>query len=358
MSYLNETRYHWFSLDSEADLTAATLELSLDGTTWVAATHTTEPALADLPAPEAGFTRYWWKALFGPAEALTLTQAEQTVYGRIDTGAEELRPQWVIRSELAADVFPCDWPVDYCSSDGELPSPLSNMDATKVQRFERMAIDFLWNWTGQRYGTCQVAYRPCRELCPPGSRSQVFPALVGGQWYNIACGACGDSCGCTYTPTLRLPDVVLSVDEVLIDGAVLDPSNYRLDANRFLRRLDGNLWPICQDLREDTTQPGTWEITWTAGRTVPTGGQIAAGVLAVELAKAACNDTTCALPKRIQSITRQGIAIVMDDFKDLDHGGTGIWLIDSWISSVMKAPAPSRVYSPDVRRSSPVRPVR
>jgi len=359
VSYLNETRYRWFSIDSEQDLSAIDLELSPDQITWVTAEHTTEPLLADFPAPPDGFTRYWWKALIGPLGVFELTSTEQTVYGRIDTGVELLRPSWVLRSEQPASAFPCDWPVDYCN-DGDLPSPLNNIDGSQVQRYERMAVDYLYNWTGQQFGTCPVAVRPCRADCSGSPladpRRPFTPALIGGQWYNLACGSCGEQCGCSFTPQLVLPGPVISIDEILIDGAVLPPSAYTLQNSRYLVRLDGKLWPTCQDLTLATDQPGTWEISYTVGLPVPTGGQIAAGVLTRELAKAACNDDSCSLPARIKEITRQGVTVaVVDSFDDIDKGHTGIWIIDSWIASVTKAPRRSAVYSPDISRRAPLR---
>ena len=356
MSYLNETRYHWFSLDSEADLSSTDLELSVDQTAWVTAEHTTAPLLANLPDPAAGFTRFWWKALFGPALTLQLTSPEQTVYGRLTApDSEELRPTWVVRSEQPAEVFPCSWPVDYCTDDGGVPEPLNAMDGTKVQRYERMAVDYLWNWTAQQFGTCTIAVRPCRRNCWVPGRWPFHAAPYGGRVLEVGCGVCGDTCGCSFTHQITLDGPAGHVEQVLIDGAVLDPSAYTLQNERYLVRTDGGQWPTCQDLAADTTQPGTWEITYTIGSPVPVGGQIAAGVLARELAKAACNDTTCKLPQRIQSITRQGVAIIMDTFQDLEKGGTGIWLIDSWVSSVTKAPTRSRVYSPDVSHRAPIR---
>ena len=100
-----------------------------------------------------------------------------------------------------------------------------------------------------------------------------------------------------------------------------------------------------------TTAPGTFSIAYDYGREVPIGGQLAAGVLACELAKAACRDSSCALPQRIQSITRQGVTVaVLDAFDDIDSGHTGIWLIDSWVSSIVKPLRPGRICSPDVPR--------
>jgi hypothetical protein len=365
---LDETRYHWFQVDSAEDLSAVDLELSLDQVTWTTATHTTTPLLDDLPDPEDGLTRYWWTALFGPAVSggLTLTETEQTVYGRDTVGAETLLPTWEIRSELPSDTFPCSWPVDYCSDN--LPAPLDSMSADRVRRYERMAVDYLFDWTGERYGTCQVAVRPCRQSCPgigrsfaaPGGLGQTpfMPFIAGGKWYNLTCGSCGDGgCGCGLTPTIVLPYPTVSVDEVLINGEVLDPALYQLQNDRYLVRLDGQLWPTCQDLTAPATDDGTWEITYTFGTPVPVGGQIAAGVLTVELAKAACRDKSCQLPQRFQSVTREGITVAaLDAFDDIDKGHTGIWLIDAWVGQVTKSAVASRVYSPDVNRGrAPVR---
>lgn len=250
---------------------------------------------------------------------------------------------------MTISTSPCDWPIQY-PPDCVLMEPYASMPASGQGLYDQMAADFLWLWTGQRFSLCETTVRPCRQPCDQLSAPAPMPQLVGGKWYNIACGSCGDFCGCSYTPTLRLPGPVESVSEVTIDGVVLDPAAYRVDANSLLVRLDGARWPTCQNMAAALGEPDTWGITYTYGIPVPVGGQIAAGVLAQELAKAACSDKTCALPQRIQSITREGVSIIMDAFDDLAKGGTGIWFIDSWVTSVTQAPQRSQVYSPDVRR--------
>ena len=80
---------------------------------------------------------------------------------------------------------------------------------------------------------------------------------------------------------------------------------------------------------------------------------VAAGVLALELAKAACMDRDCALPARLQTVTRQGVTVqVQDDFDEMQEGRTGIWLVDSWVTSIRKPRQLARAYNPDdyVRR--------
>lgn len=261
------------------------------------------------------------------------------------------------------DILPCDWPVDYSACGGGLPEPLASLPASGVATFEEMAATYLWDWTGRKYGQCEVTLRPCRQDCWEG-RSTFWggsggplrgglpftPALIRGQWYNLGCGTCGDACGCGSTQALRLPGPIASVGEVQIDGTVLDPAAYRVDNGRFLVRQDGALWPTCQDMNLMLGQPDTWGVTYTKGYAVPKGGQVAAGLLANELAKAACNDKTCGLPRRVQSITRQGVTVaVLDAFDDIDEGHTGIWLIDSWVASVVRRPRRMRVLSPDRR---------
>lgn len=260
---------------------------------------------------------------------------------------------------------PCDWSIDYACT--TLPSgwveEATDEDPKPPEQvtFESMATEYLWRWTGQQFGLCEVAVRPCRQDCYDGQStfhgsgpgrsggSPWRPVLLAGQWYNITCGSCGDSCGCSgRASSIRLPGPVHEVTLVVLDGTVVDPGDYWLEGNRLIR-MGGEAWPTCQDISAPVTDPGTWEITYLRGLPVPAGGQIAAGVLATELFKAACGDKSCGLPQRVQSITRQGVTVaVLDAFDDIDTGHTGIWLIDSWVASVMKSPRQAVVFSPDV----------
>lgn len=293
---------------------------------------------------------------------------------------------------------PCEWPALYSACGGLNPDgtpacePLASMDPDEIAQFERMAGEYLNNWTGGRFGQCLVTIRPCRQNCwdgvstyngagPTGNGTPFTPVLIRGSWFNLGCGTCGDTCGCYHTPTLTLPGPVSGVEQIVIGGDVLPPSAYRVDNWRYLTRTDGGDWPTCQDLTapsgpaepqitdidpisgtagttvtvtgsgfQDVPRDDTFEITYLRGREVPLHGQVAAGMLACELAKDACGDKSCRLPRRVSSIDRQGTSIVFDDFNDLDRGRTGIWVIDSWISSVTQAPRSGRVRSPDLPR--------
>lgn len=256
----------------------------------------------------------------------------------------------------------CEWPVDYASC--EPCESLASLPATGVAKFEEMATEYLWRWTERQFGLCEATIRPCRQDCFEGistysgsSHTSPFqPTLIGGQWFNIGCGGgCGDRCGCVAGSSLVFETPVYDVTEVMIDGEILDSEAYRVDNYRYLVRQDGNRWPYCQNLGRSLTQEDTWSVTVQVGAPVPPGGQLAAGKLACELAKAACGSGSCELPQRWQTITRQGVTIsaAIDLFEGLDEGKTGVWLIDSWVASVTKPNLKTgfAIASPDIRGS-------
>lgn len=250
----------------------------------------------------------------------------------------------------------CDWPCDY--------SGCSTADPAEAI-YEEMARDMLNAWTRDVFGICDEEVRPCRTGCDQGIPSTFWgrspwtgtspnvpqQAYIPGYWTGaLGCGCGHDYCSCSTVEQIKLPGPIVSVTEVLIDGTLFDPQHYRVDNGLWLVRLDGRSWPVCQDMAAPTTEEGTWQVAYKRGVPVPAGGRVAAGVLAKELEKAACNDPSCQLPRRIQNITRQGITVTLqDDFSDLERGGTGIWLVDSWVQSIVAPKRGGSVRSPDVR---------
>jgi hypothetical protein len=243
---------------------------------------------------------------------------------------------------------PCDWPIDVSDCEQLATNP-------KAQAIVDAAIAYLWNWTGRRFGLCEVTVRPCRLGCREGA-SRYYPpegpgwspVLVGGVWRNITCGVCRHGCECEQVERVQLPGPVYDIVGIRVDGAVLDPAAYRVDNHTMLVRDDGGTWPACQALHLPDGDPGTWSVTYRWGWPVPVGGQLAAAVLACELAKAVAGDESCGLPQRVQTITREGVTIgLLDPFDGLENGKTGLWAVDSWIESLRKPAGRARVYSPD-----------
>jgi len=231
---------------------------------------------------------------------------------------------------------------------------------------EEMAVELLWRWTNRAFGVCSIVARPQRTCYqssfwgwgPYSGGSMSWHSSPVSQWVLsggdvsafVACGTCGaiGTCTCTGMTSVKLPGPVVSVSAVTIDGVDFPEVNWSLDNGRLLR-LDGSSWPATQNLELPDTEVGTWSVSYSIGHPVPVGGQIAAGVFALELAKALCGDSGCQLPQRVRSITRQGISMaVLDGFDDLDKGRTGIYLVDSWVSSIVNPPMPSSVRSVDL----------
>lgn len=252
---------------------------------------------------------------------------------------------------------PCDWPVLLSGCDEQDTAFLDGLSPGVREAAESMATEYLWRWTGGAFGVCSSTVRPCRRGCYPEStwnglvgvdRQVIVNGSTGSVVIDSGCGCAADCCHPSRS-TMHLPGPVVSVEEVKIDGEVMDPALYRVDNGHLLVRVDGMVWPDCQALDLPDTEQGTFSITYSRGIAVPAGGQIAAGVLLVEFAKAICDDSSCKLPKRIQTVTRQGVTVgFMDEFQGLDTGRTGLWIVDSWIESIRGPRRGGTVRSPDV----------
>jgi len=233
----------------------------------------------------------------------------------------------------------CLWPVIYPCE------PSTDVDSAVQEWSEQMAIEILWAASGRRFGLCTSKYRPCRVGCQVGvpvldawnlvgRRTLVDDAWAGSMFALIGCG-CRDNCSCSTLEALDLWHTnVREVTEVVIDGVTLSPSAYRLSRNKLLR-VDGESWPTCQDWTVDADQDGAWTVEYVHGKSVPYGGRVAVGILATELRKAVCDDESCALPRRVQTVTRQGVSVAfIDPMTFLNDGLTGLYEVDLWILSV------------------------
>lgn len=145
-----------------------------------------------------------------------------------------------------------------------------------------------------------------------------------------------------YSPVaVKLPrDHVTAVTAVTVNGESF--AAYRLPGSGWLERTDGKAWEVCGDVTS---------VSYTWGVPPPESGKRAAVVLAVEFALAWNNDSTCQLPQRVQSVTRQGISVaVLDPQEFLDKGRTGLYLVDLFLSAANPhgLRRRARVWSPDI----------
>jgi hypothetical protein len=256
---------------------------------------------------------------------------------------------------------PCaTWPLAGCS---EFPDDVTAWDELMYVSVE-VATELLWRLTAGRYGLCEETVRPCRRA--PRAMTGVadgagwMPVLDDGRWLNLTCGCPREvlrtGCGCDDVPQVRLPGPVTLDDAhpitVTVDGVVLPSTAWRLDEPGWLVRVDGQRWPLRQRLDQPTTAEGTWSITYWRGTPVPIAGQMATARYAAEWWRS-CTGQDCALPKRVQTISRQGVTYTLIDPRDyLDAGRTGVSAVDQWLAAVNPDShrEPSAVYSPDAAR--------
>lgn len=219
------------------------------------------------------------------------------------------------------------------------------------------ASETLYVLSGRQFpGECSDTVRPCRAGPATPTWWPTDVVFDGVLWLGAcSCGASEwDSCGCPARPRISLPGrPVVDVDEVKLDGAVF--TDYRVDDYRWLVRTDGDDWPCCQNLLADPdTDDDTFEISYTFGVEPPTMGKVAAARLACEIYRL-CSGGECSLPRRVQTITREGVTMAMlDPFDFLDNGKTGLYEVDLFLKA--HNPAGRRrsaaIYSPDVGPTS------
>jgi hypothetical protein len=242
------------------------------------------------------------------------------------------------------------WPIDEgCDATWD------TLDEDVQARSAALAVQTLRALTAYQVGGCPVTVRPCKDTCLPGytpwgSAPPFTPYVDGnGQWLNMVCGNCPHECSCVVLEQIDLPLPVGRVDEVRVDGTVLDPSTYRLDPPGHLVRLDGGTWPVCQDLSKPDTQAGTMSVTYLNAAVVDSLAEYAAGVLASEFAKA-CIGAKCRLPSGVTEISRRGTTMTIP--AGLFTGGlTGIREVDVFVLAYNPhlQKMPSTVWSPDQR---------
>jgi hypothetical protein len=238
---------------------------------------------------------------------------------------------------------PCGWPD---------PTPVACSAWTSATQEVRdwaagVAAGVLWALSGRRFGVCSTTAWPasparCEGLSTytgPVLGRTVGPVLVAGAWTSSGCG-CGPVCQSTQ---VRLPGPVVEVTEVTVDGAVLDPSDWRVGYGGVLIRTDGLAWPA---------KDNALAVTYTKGVALDGAALSAYAGYACELAKSKAGDSSCKLPQRIQSLTREGVTVAFTDpMEFLDHGRTGVPEVDLWLAAVNpdQLRQPSGVYSPDWR---------
>lgn len=257
----------------------------------------------------------------GPGEhRITWVLADHT-YPHVEAGG-------AARLHVSARHGPAPWP--YLAERTGVPS---NKDLSIEVAW---ATDILHSLTGRQYGTHDVTFRPARQTTWPARAANWGPwpaGFAGGYWLYGA--TCGCAAGCSVCRNrLAVPKTTTHVHAVLIDGEPLDPAAYQLHPG-WLDRIDGEAWPVANDLCLPATEPGTWAVLLTYGREVPPAGRLAVAVLAGEAWLAFHDPDRCRLPAGVKSLARQGVDLAMvDPLTLLDKGLTGLPEVDLWTTAV------------------------
>lgn len=236
----------------------------------------------------------------------------------------------------------------------EIDSDDAPEDVLKLQAAVDTAVMVLWSLTGRAYAVEQVIARPCprlNDLTSYDTRGVTvtgfIPLLIDGGWQNVD----GCSAGCTVDGrgVVTLPGPVVSIDSVTVDGTEIAAESYHLEGN-YLYRTAGGAWPA-QDMTLPTGTPGTWSVKYQRGVAPPPGAALAVGQLAKEFWNICSGSTkACRLPKRWQTIQRQGVTITRADPTDiLAQGYTGLPEVDMWVKALNphQLTQPARVQTPD-----------
>lgn len=206
----------------------------------------------------------------------------------------------------------------------------------------KLASLVLFELTGEQWvGSYDYVVRPSsRSLRYDGPASLTLNAGYvwrrPGSWCTCHYDANRSDLGCGVYSIVGLPHYpVTSITSVIVNGTTLAGTAYTLLENSWLLRVDGFGWPCCQDITRPITEQGTWQLSYAAGEVPPDAAVLAANIYAGEVALGLAGNSACRLPKRVQTITRQGVsAVVFDPMQFIQDGKVGIPEVDVLIHAV------------------------
>ncbi|MDX3345876.1 hypothetical protein PV387_03355 [Streptomyces sp. ME02-6987-2C] len=255
---------------------------------------------------------------------------------------------------------PCDpWPTRLCCD-------VEGKEPEEVARWTLVASQILFSLSGRRIGPCPVTVRPCRRACLESASFVSFQTGTGtgpwipyvgvdGMWRNASVCGCRSDCSCGELCEVYLPGPVYDVTEVNVDGQVLAPEQYRVDAPGRLVRVGGGCWPDCQDMAAPPGDPDTFAVAYRIGLPVDEAAIAAVSELTCHLLKGCGGSESCGCNanRNIVRYSRQGVDLEMPDPQVVySQGRTGLPIVDAWLMAVNpnRLDSPSRVYSPDFRQ--------
>ena len=228
----------------------------------------------------------------------------------------------------------CPWPIDLDEACEGLDLP-EGADAL-ISRAITTASAMMSRWSGYSVGLCDETLRPlkicpeCRSFCCGGRDGIRLQGADGSPVYEVV--------------------------EVYVDGAPLDPREWRWDrAEGMLWRVSGS-WPSHDDRSLDLTECGTFGVDVKTGSRPDGWAMWVATQLAVELVRSCVGDKGCRIPRNATQVNAQGVTIQLSD-SEVQYM---LPEVSAWVESVNPhhAVSPARILSPEVssrRRGAPAR---
>jgi len=245
---------------------------------------------------------------------------------------------------------PCGWEITQCGCGSCWDTYTPEVRETA----STLAAGVMWMATARRYGLCDVVVQPClRQPAPRDYRT--YPVdlpdyggayIYQGQWHNTGVVDC-PCCGMGTEVDLEGPTTTAGITSVTVDGVLVPATSYLVANGHILVRTDGECWPTCVCC---PTQDPDFRVEYKRGEAIPPHVQKAAERLACEWAKACAGNATCALPKRLRSLTRQGVEAVVEELSsDPGQIRTGVPEVDMVIAleNPQGRPGRSVIWSPD-----------
>jgi hypothetical protein len=218
------------------------------------------------------------------------------------------------------------------------------------------ATDLLYTLSGSQFRWGRSVVRPTALNSGWQFQNQLYPysSMSGyGSAWGFAAGWAWTAIGMGWwqygqdSSECVLQGIVRKINQVMVDGVVLDPSLYTVyDDRRLVRLIDptgqsSGAWPWEQNLGLPLTQSGTWAVDYEWGTHPPPSGEMACAELTIELAKAFGGDDETRFNPRVLQVTTEGISMqTANALQYIQQRLSGLPLVDIFLKS----------YNPDGNR--------
>jgi hypothetical protein len=227
--------------------------------------------------------------------------------------------------------------IAYLGSDAPAPDDIEGQ--ARLENAAVGATELLYSLSGRKFpGIVEATVWPTPFYNP--GRATLMPNPYWGYCFGSPHTRCEapKAIGLGRSP---LQEII----EIVIDGVELDAINYRIDNQKWLVRNDCYAWPMCGCTCDGFSVKFKW------GESPPQLGVDAALILAAEMYRFMTPGTTCRLPARLSSITRQGVSMALIDPMDfMEKGLTGVYQVDMFLQAFNPGKQIRKpiVFSPDV----------